>query len=134
MGGLLTSVILIEAGKVTLQVMGIHGFQKALANSLALLLLAHTHLVPPVRSATHATPSPSLPQDDPSLLAIGAAGHLGNPGRQTYVSAGREVVRLMTTTGAKYLLARLERQYLTDQGKLADAMPDWSSKSVTERG
>jgi hypothetical protein len=40
----------------------------------------------------------------------------------------------MTTTGAKYLLARLERQYLTDQGKLADAMPDWSSKSVTERG
>jgi hypothetical protein len=40
----------------------------------------------------------------------------------------------MTTTRAKYFLARLERQYLTDQGKLADAMPDWSSKSVTERG
>lgn len=37
----------------------------------------------------------------------------------------------MTTTRAKYLLARLERQYLTDQGKLVDAMPDWSSKSVT---
>jgi hypothetical protein len=55
MGGLLTSVILIEAGKLTLQVMGIDGFQKALADSFATLLLALAHLVPPDRSAARAT-------------------------------------------------------------------------------
>lgn len=37
----------------------------------------------------------------------------------------------VTTTRAKYLLARLERQYLSDLGEQTDAMPDWSSKSVT---
>jgi hypothetical protein len=37
----------------------------------------------------------------------------------------------VTTTRAKYLLARLERQYLSDIGQQTDAMPDWSSKSVT---
>ncbi|MFG3620824.1 DUF262 domain-containing protein [Nocardia sp. NPDC047654] len=37
----------------------------------------------------------------------------------------------ITTTRAKYLLARLERQRLMEMGELADAMPDWSSKSVT---
>lgn len=37
----------------------------------------------------------------------------------------------VTTTRAKYLLARLERQYLTDLQEQTDAMPDWSSKSVT---
>src|ERR1019366_9209021 len=35
------------------------------------------------------------------------------------------------TTRAKYLLARLERQHLTDLGLQTEAMPDWSSKSVT---
>jgi hypothetical protein len=37
----------------------------------------------------------------------------------------------VTTTRAKYLLARLERQHLTDLQEQTDAMPDWSSKSVT---
>jgi hypothetical protein len=37
----------------------------------------------------------------------------------------------ITTTRAKYLLARLERQHLTDTGAQTDAMPDWSSKSVS---
>jgi hypothetical protein len=37
----------------------------------------------------------------------------------------------MTTTRAKYLLARLERQHLSDAGQPTDAMPDWSSKSVS---
>ena len=37
----------------------------------------------------------------------------------------------VTTTRAKYLLAKLERQFLSDQGEQIDAMPDWSSKSVT---
>lgn len=37
----------------------------------------------------------------------------------------------VTTTRAKYLLARLERQYLTELDEQTDAMPDWSSKSVT---
>jgi hypothetical protein len=54
MGRLLTSVILIEAGKLTLQVMGIDGLQKALADSFATLLLALTHLLPPHRSAARA--------------------------------------------------------------------------------
>lgn len=31
----------------------------------------------------------------------------------------------------KYLLARLERQALLDGGHSTDAMPDWSSKSVS---
>jgi hypothetical protein len=35
--------------------MGIDGFQKALADSFATLLLAPAHLVPPDRSAAHAT-------------------------------------------------------------------------------
>ncbi len=37
----------------------------------------------------------------------------------------------ITTTRAKYLLARLERQYLSDAAEQTDAMPDWSSKSVS---
>jgi hypothetical protein len=37
----------------------------------------------------------------------------------------------ITTTRAKYLLARIERQHLADAGELTDAMPDWSSKSVS---
>jgi hypothetical protein len=37
----------------------------------------------------------------------------------------------ITTTRAKYLLARLERQHLTETGSQTDAMPDWSSKSVS---
>jgi hypothetical protein len=37
----------------------------------------------------------------------------------------------ITTTRAKYLLARLERQHLTDIEAQTDAMPDWSSKSVS---
>jgi hypothetical protein len=46
--------------------------------------------------------------------------------KQAFTSYGA-----ITTTRAKYLLARLERQYLTDAGKQTDAMPDWSSKSVS---
>ena len=37
----------------------------------------------------------------------------------------------ITTTRAKYLLARLERQHLCDLGQQTDAMPDWSSKGVS---
>lgn len=37
----------------------------------------------------------------------------------------------LTTTRAKYLLATLERQYVIDRGESPDALPDWSSKSVT---
>ena len=37
----------------------------------------------------------------------------------------------MQTTRAKYLLAMLDRQYLIRQGDTTDALPDWSSKSVT---
>lgn len=37
----------------------------------------------------------------------------------------------ITTTRAKYLLARLERQHLTNTGAQTDSMPDWSSKSVS---
>ena len=37
----------------------------------------------------------------------------------------------ITTSRAKYLLARLERQHLTEIGSQTDAMPDWSSKSVS---
>ncbi|MDO3401271.1 DUF262 domain-containing HNH endonuclease family protein [Mycolicibacterium neoaurum] len=37
----------------------------------------------------------------------------------------------ITTTRAKYLLAKLERQHLSDCGEQTDAMPDWSSKSVS---
>lgn len=46
--------------------------------------------------------------------------------RQAFASYGS-----VTTTRAKYLLAQLERQYLVDQGRSTDAMPDWSSKSVS---
>jgi hypothetical protein len=46
--------------------------------------------------------------------------------RQAFMSYGA-----ITTTRAKYLLARLERQHLTDLGQQTDAMPDWSSKSVS---
>ncbi|MCQ1948770.1 DUF262 domain-containing HNH endonuclease family protein [Arthrobacter sp. zg-Y859] len=46
--------------------------------------------------------------------------------KQAFVGYGS-----VTTTRAKYLLARLERQYLSDHGQQTDAMPDWSSKSVT---
>jgi hypothetical protein len=37
----------------------------------------------------------------------------------------------ITTTRAKYILARLERQHLADQGESTEAMPDWSSKGVS---
>lgn len=46
--------------------------------------------------------------------------------RQAFVVYGS-----ITTTRAKYLLARLERQHLADGGSPTDGMPDWSSKSVT---
>jgi hypothetical protein len=49
MGGLLASVILTEAGNVALQVMGIHGLAKPLADGSATIFLAPAHLVPPVR-------------------------------------------------------------------------------------
>jgi len=55
MGGLLTVVLLIEEAKLTLQVMGIQGFQKAHADGLAALLLATAHLVSPVGSAVRVT-------------------------------------------------------------------------------
>lgn len=37
----------------------------------------------------------------------------------------------LTTTRAKYLLAQLERVRLEELGKSSEAMPDWSSKSVS---
>lgn len=37
----------------------------------------------------------------------------------------------ITTTRAKYLLARLERQHLLEEGNTPDGMPDWSSKAVS---
>jgi len=37
----------------------------------------------------------------------------------------------ITTTRAKYILARLERQHLKDEGQSTEAMPDWSSKGVS---
>lgn len=37
----------------------------------------------------------------------------------------------ITTTRAKYILARLERQHLADEGESTEAMPDWSSKGVS---
>jgi hypothetical protein len=46
--------------------------------------------------------------------------------RQVFIRYGS-----ITTTRAKYLLARLERQYLIESGQSVEAMPDWSSKSVT---
>lgn len=46
--------------------------------------------------------------------------------RQAFTAYGA-----ITTTRAKYLLARLERQHLKDLGQQTDAMPDWSSKSVS---
>ncbi len=46
--------------------------------------------------------------------------------RQAFMGYGA-----ITTTRAKYLLARLERQHLTELGQQTDAMPDWSSKSVS---
>jgi hypothetical protein len=54
MGGLFTSVILVEAGKMTLQVMCVHCLQKAFADSFARLSLAPAHLVPPIRSTAPA--------------------------------------------------------------------------------
>jgi hypothetical protein len=45
-GRLLTVVILTEEAKLTLQFVGIQGFQKALADGLAVLLPATAHLVP----------------------------------------------------------------------------------------
>jgi hypothetical protein len=65
MDGLLTSVILLK-GQVTLQVMGIQGFQKAHADSFATLVLATAHLLPPVRSAARATTSLCLDRHDPA--------------------------------------------------------------------
>ena len=44
--GLLTAVILTEEAKLTLQIVGIQGFQKALADGLAALLPPTAHLVP----------------------------------------------------------------------------------------
>lgn len=46
--------------------------------------------------------------------------------RQQFIEYGA-----ITTTRAKYLLARLERQRILRDEDQADAMPDWSSKSVT---
>lgn len=46
--------------------------------------------------------------------------------RQAFMNYGA-----ITTTRAKYLLAKLERQRLVDHGESTDAMPDWSSKSVS---
>ncbi|MGO9959157.1 MAG: DUF262 domain-containing protein [Solirubrobacteraceae bacterium] len=37
----------------------------------------------------------------------------------------------ITTTRAKYILARLERQHLAGNGESTEAMPDWSSKAVS---
>ena len=67
MGRLLTSVILIEAGKLTLQVMGIDGLQKALADSFATLLLTLAHLLPPHRSADRATHRRGFQRPDPAI-------------------------------------------------------------------
>jgi hypothetical protein len=47
MGRLLTSVIVVEAGKMTLQVMGIHGLQQALGDRFATRLRNIAHLAPP---------------------------------------------------------------------------------------
>jgi hypothetical protein len=55
MGGLLTSIILMEAGKLTLQVMGIQGLQKALGDSFTTFMISLAHQVPPNLSAGHAT-------------------------------------------------------------------------------
>ena len=46
--------------------------------------------------------------------------------RQAFASFGA-----ITTTRAKYILARLERQHLADEAESAEAMPDWSSKGVS---
>lgn len=46
--------------------------------------------------------------------------------RQQFIEYGT-----ITTTRAKYLLARLERQRILDSQNQADAMPDWSSKAVS---
>lgn len=46
--------------------------------------------------------------------------------RQAFMSHGR-----ITTTRAKYVLAMLERQHLCETSKQTDALPDWSSKTVT---
>lgn len=46
--------------------------------------------------------------------------------RENFKKAGS-----LTTTRAKYLLATLERQYVVNGGGSPDALPDWSSKSVT---
>src|SRR5262249_46376065 len=46
--------------------------------------------------------------------------------RQAFASFGA-----ITTTRAKYILARLERQHLADKGESTEAMPDWSSKAVS---
>ncbi|MET9261581.1 DUF262 domain-containing HNH endonuclease family protein [Amycolatopsis sp. NPDC004079] len=46
--------------------------------------------------------------------------------RQVFIRYGS-----ITTTRAKYLLARLERQYVKEIGGMTESLPDWSSKSVT---
>jgi hypothetical protein len=46
--------------------------------------------------------------------------------RQQFIEYGA-----ITTTRAKYLLARLERQHVLRTATQADALPDWSSKSVS---
>ncbi|MGQ0576730.1 MAG: DUF262 domain-containing protein [Pseudonocardia sp.] len=46
--------------------------------------------------------------------------------RQQFIEYGA-----ITTTRAKYILARLERQAVVDSGSYAEAMPDWSSKGVS---
>ena len=66
MNGLLTSVILLEKAKLTLQVMGIHGFQKAHTDSFATLVLTTAHLLPPVRSAARATLRCAFQRQDPA--------------------------------------------------------------------
>lgn len=49
-----------------------------------------------------------------------------NAFKQSFIGFGG-----ITTTRAKYLLARLERQHLSDRNETTDGMPDWSSKSVS---
>jgi hypothetical protein len=49
-----------------------------------------------------------------------------NAFKQSFIAFGG-----ITTTRAKYLLARLERQHLSDLNEMTDGMPDWSSKSVS---
>lgn len=46
--------------------------------------------------------------------------------RQVVIDSGR-----LNTTRAKYLLSQIEKQYRIEVGENVDAMPDWTSRSVT---